>query len=116
MEDTVRIQRHFPARAHHAHTHAVVTVRGVNEHTRCLMVTWPDGTKGDDDAVGAYTSDKHVYFPLTVVDEEILLRHRQIDEAKKWLETHSVDAKELARRLSPRHSGNEEETQAAMAR
>lgn len=69
----------------------VVTVRGVNEHTGHLMVTWPDGVKGDDVEVGRYSRDSHIYFPTTMADEEILSRRKLIDESEKWFETNAVD-------------------------
>ena len=75
----------------------VVTVRGVNEHTRQLMVTWPDGTKSDDDGYGAYNR-RHIYFPLEMADEEILRRRNLIDENEKWFETNAIDVVSRAKK------------------
>lgn len=71
-----------------------VTVRGVNAHTRNLMVTWPDGSKSDDEN-SRYDSSCS-YFPLTMPDEEILSRRRAIDESEAWIEANKVDAHDLA--------------------
>jgi hypothetical protein len=73
----------------------VVTVRGVNEHTHQLMVTWPDGKKGDDES--SYGDSRGTYFPMEMNDEEILSYRRQIDSAQAWLGKNSVDAKALAK-------------------
>lgn len=75
-----------------------ITVRGVNEHTGHLMVTWPDGTKGDDESVGRYrNNNEHIYFPTTMADEEILKRRKLIDDTEKWFETNAVDVMSKAK-------------------
>lgn len=84
----------------------VVTVRGVNEHTHQLMVTWPDGSKSDDNEVGRYSSDKNLYFPLTMADEEILRRRTLIDETQEWFEKHSVNALDLAKKAVAKAMGD----------
>lgn len=75
-----------------------VTVRGINEHTGHPMVTWPNGAKGDDEEVGRYSSRRHIYFPTTMSDEEILKRRRLIEETKQWFEKNAVDVVDLARK------------------
>jgi hypothetical protein len=74
-----------------------VTVRGVNEHTHQLMVTWPDGTKSDDNQVGIYNRNNHIYFPAEMSDEEILSRRKLIDETEKWFKTNAIDVMSKAK-------------------
>lgn len=84
-----------------------VTVRGVNEHTGHLMVTWPDGAKGDDEKIGRWNVDKSIYFPLEMADEEILRRRNLIDETEAWMKANSVDAMGLARKAVAKALGEE---------
>lgn len=76
----------------------VIIVRGVNEHTHQLMVTWPDGTKGDDEKAGRYSRNNHIYFPMDMDDAEILRQRKLIDDAEKWFETHAVDVVSAAKK------------------
>jgi hypothetical protein len=100
-----RLGRQFEARGHHygRTDHGPwevieVTVRGVNEHTGQLMVTWPDGTKSDDSKVGRYSSNGRIYFPVEMKDEEILRRRNLIDENEKWFETNALDVVSRAKK------------------
>jgi hypothetical protein len=81
-----------------------VTVRGINEHTRHLMVTWPDGTKSDDDEVGSYNT----YFSMDTPNEEILAQRKMIDDAEKWLETHAIDVVSKAKKAVADALGDEQ--------
>lgn len=75
-----------------------VFVRGINEHTGHPMVTWPDGSKSDDEEIGRYNRERHIYFPATASEADILMHRKLLDDTQVWFEKHSVDVVTMAKK------------------